>query len=72
MLLDVNSTTTESYCPPDSKGDLPRSLVPIASNMIVDPEGVVRFNLLLDSRNFDAKLLKLRKKLDQLLAEKQQ
>ncbi len=72
MLLDVNSTTTESYCPPDYKGDLPRSQVPIASNMIVDPEGVVRFNLLLDSRNFDAKLLKLRKKLDQLLAEKRQ
>jgi len=36
--------------------------------MIIDPEGIVRFNLLLDSRHFDAKLIKLKKKLDQLLA----
>lgn len=70
VLLDVSFTATEAYCPPSYKGDLPRNQVAVASNLIIDPEGVIRFNLLLDSRNFDAKLLQLRKKLDQLLAEK--
>lgn len=68
ILLDVNSVATEAYCPPNYNGDLPKNQVPIASNMIIDPEGVVRFNLLLDSKNFDAKLIKLKAKLDQLLA----
>lgn len=70
VLLDVNSAAAELYCPAEYKGDLPRKQVAIASNLIIDPEGVIRFNLQLDSKHFDAKLLKLRKKLDQLIAEK--
>ena len=39
------------------------------SNLIIDEEGVIRFYSLLDSRNFDAKLVELRKRLDVLLSE---
>lgn len=70
VVLDTNSAVAESYCQPGYHGDLPRNQVAIASNLIVDPEGLIRFNLQLDSKHFDAKLLKLKKKLDQLLAEK--
>lgn len=66
----MNSVAAESYCPADYNGDLPRKQLVIAANMIIDPEGIIRFNLLLDSKHFDAKLVKLRAKLDQLLAGK--
>lgn len=66
----MNSVASEAYCPAEYNGDLPKNQVQIASNMIIDPEGIVRFNLLLDSKNFDAKLVKLKAKLDQLLAGK--
>jgi hypothetical protein len=49
--------------------DLPRDQVPIASNLIIDKEGVIRFYSLLDSRNFDARLIALRKELDTLLSQ---
>lgn len=48
--------------------DLPRSQVPIASNLIIDREGRIRFYTLLDSANFDARLVALRAELDALLA----
>jgi hypothetical protein len=48
--------------------DLPRDQVPIGSNLIIDPEGNIAFNSLLDSMNFDAKLIALKARLDELLA----
>jgi hypothetical protein len=39
----------------------------IASNLIIDREGRIRFYSLLDSRNFDAKLVALTARLDALL-----
>ena len=42
----------------------------IASNLIIDREGKIRFFSLLDSAHFDAKLVGLRAQLDKLLEEK--
>ena len=38
--------------------------------LIIDRKGVIRFYSLLDSANFDAKLIALRARLDEVLAEK--
>jgi peroxiredoxin len=68
VLLDPDGKATSFYAPRDALPDLPREQVPIASNLIIDSEGVIRFFTLLDSMNFDAKLVALRARLDELLA----
>ena len=40
--------------------------MPIAANLIIDREGRIRFYSLLDSANFDAKLIDLKAKLDEM------
>ncbi len=67
VLLDPDGTTTERFAPPGVLPDLPRNQVPIASNLIIDREGRIRFYSLLDSANFDARLVALRARLDELL-----
>lgn len=67
VLLDVDGSVAESYAPADVLPDLPRNQIPIASNLIIDPEGRIQFYSLLDSRNFDAKLIALKARLDELL-----
>jgi hypothetical protein len=42
--------------------------VPIAANLVIDREGRIQFYTLLDSANFDARLVALRARLDELLA----
>jgi len=69
VLLDLDGKVAERYAPADVLPDLPRDQIPIASNLIIDPEGRIQFYTLLDSRNFDAKLIALQKRLDALLAE---
>ena len=69
VLLDLDGSVSASYAPDSVLPDLPRDQVPIASNLIIDGDGVIRFYSLLDSANFDAKLIQLRGVLDQLLAE---
>jgi len=39
----------------------------LASNLIVDKEGHIRFYSLLNTTTFDAKLIKVKQKLDELL-----
>jgi len=46
---------------------LARDEVPIASNLIIDKEGKIQFYSLLNTENFDAKLTKVKEKLDELL-----
>ena len=67
VLLDADGSVAASYAPADLLPDLPRDQVPIASNLLIDKAGVVRFYSLLDSRNFDARLVALTQKLDELL-----
>ena len=68
VLLDEDGKTAARYAPPGVLPELPRDQVPIASNLIIDPEGKIRFYSLLDSKNFDAKLIALTARLDELLA----
>jgi len=67
VLLDLDGKATEPYAPPGVLPDLPRNQVPIAANLIIDREGRIRFYSLLDSANFDAKLVDLKAKLDEIL-----
>ena len=69
VLLDEGGTVTSSYAPPpDFVPDLKREEVMIASFMIIDPQGTIRFLALNeDVANFDARLVKLRAALDELL-----
>ena len=64
-LLDLDGKATEPYAPPGVLPDLPRNQVPIAANLIIDREGRIRFYSLLDSANFDAKLIQ-KAKLDEM------
>jgi len=68
VLLDPDGTVAASFAPDDVLPDLARDEVMLASNMLIDPEGKIQFLSLLDSKNFDAKLVELRAKLDELLA----
>ena len=68
VLLDSDGAVAASFAPDDVLPDLNRDEVMLASNILIDPEGEIQFLSLLDSRNFDAKLVQLKAKLDALLA----
>lgn len=67
ILLDPEGAVAASFAPKDILPDLSRDEVMLASNLIIDKEGKIRFMSLLDSRNFDAELVVLKKRLDELL-----
>jgi peroxiredoxin len=67
VLLDLDGKVAEAYAPEGVLPDLPRNQIPIASNLIIDQEGKIQFYSLLDSRHFDAKLIALTARLDELL-----
>lgn len=67
VLHDADGKVSASYSPPGVLPDLPREQVPIASNLIIDREGKIRFFTLLDSANFDARLVALKARLEELL-----
>lgn len=70
VLLDTQGKVSASYAPEKVQPDLARHEVPIASNLIIDEEGNIRFYSLLNTTAFDAKLSKLKEKLDELLASR--
>jgi peroxiredoxin len=70
VLLDEDGAVSASYAPEGVQPDLARHEVPLASNLILDKEGNIRFYSLLNSANFDAKLTQLKQKLDGLLQMK--
>ena len=70
VLLDPQGKVSATYAPPGVQPDLARDQVPIASNLIIDKDGKVRFYSLLDSAHFDARLLALTARLDQFLTAK--
>lgn len=71
ILLDEDGTISAKYAPEGVLPDLPRDEVPLASNLIIDKEGIIRFYSLLDTTNFDAKLTKVKERLDALLGTSQ-
>ncbi len=67
VLLDEDGAISTKYAPEAVQPSLERHEVPIASNLIIDKEGKIRFYSLLNTVSFDAKLTKLKQKLDELL-----
>ncbi len=67
VLLDQDGSVSTKYAPEGVQPDLARDEVPLASNLIIDKEGKIRFYSLLDTATFDAKLIKIKEKLDELL-----
>jgi peroxiredoxin len=70
VLLDADGRVAEAYAPAGVLPDLPRNQVPIASNLIIDREGKIQFFSLLDTAAFDARLVALQSRLEELLEEK--
>lgn len=68
VLLDEDGAVAASFAPEGVLPDLARDEVMLASNLLIDPDGQIQFMSLLDSRNFDAKLIALKEVLDGLLA----
>jgi len=68
ILLDEDGTISASYAPEGVLPDLPRDEVPLASNLIIDKEGNINYYSLLNTTNFDAKLTKIKQRLDELLS----
>ncbi|WP_296622782.1 peroxiredoxin [Marivirga sp.] len=68
VLLDSDGSVAASFAPDNVLPDLARDEVMLASNILIDQEGKIQFFSLLDSQNFDAKLVKLKAELDELLA----
>jgi peroxiredoxin len=67
VLLDKSGSVATAYAPAGVLPDLARDEVPLASNLIIDKEGKIRFYSLLNTTSFDAKLIKLKEKLDELI-----
>ena len=67
ILLDQEGLVAASFAPKDVLPDLSRDEVMLASNLLIDPEGNIQFLSLLDSKNFDAKLIDLKTRLNELL-----
>lgn len=68
VLLDDDGLVSASFAPKGVIPELPRDQVPIGSNLIIDREGKIQFYALLDTQNFDSKLVALREKLYTLIA----
>jgi len=67
VLLDPDGAVSARYAPEGVQPDLARDEVPLASNLIIDKDGTIRFYSLLNTTAFDAKLRAVRKTLDILL-----
>lgn len=67
ILLDPDGEVATSFAPKDILPELSRDEVMLASNIIIDRNGKIQFMSLLDTKNFDAELIELKKKLNELL-----
>jgi peroxiredoxin len=67
VLIDGDGAVAARYAPGATLPDLKRDEVVLASNLIIDREGKIRFYSLLNTLAFDAKLTHLKKALDDLI-----
>lgn len=67
VLLDTDGAVAASFAPKEVLPELARDEIMLASNLLIDPEGKIQFMSLLDTRNFDVKLIHLKKRIDELL-----
>lgn len=70
VLLDPEGTVAGSFAPEHILPELARDEIMLASNILVDPAGKIQFFSLLDTRNFDSKLIHLKSRLHELLDNK--
>ena len=67
VLLDLDGAVAASFAPIDILPELARDEIMLASNLLIDPQGKIQFMSLLDTKNFDVKLVKLKKRINELL-----
>ncbi|MEO9511076.1 MAG: redoxin domain-containing protein [Flavobacteriaceae bacterium] len=67
VLLDTDGVVAASFAPKDVLPELARDEIMLASNLLLDPQGRIQFMSLLDTKNFDVKLIHLKKRLIELL-----
>jgi len=71
VLRDEGSATALRYTPPLAQPDFKdRTMALVTSNLVLDTDGKIRFFTVLDTVHFDAKLVHVRRAVDQLLGEK--
>lgn len=66
VLLDLDGSVAASFAPKDVLPELKRDEVMLASNIIIDKQGKIRFLSLLDTKNFDSELIHIKETLDAL------
>jgi peroxiredoxin len=70
VLRDESGDVARSYAPPRAQPSFKdRSRVTVTSNLVIDPQGTIRFFGLVDTVNFDDKLVHVRHAVDALLAQ---
>jgi peroxiredoxin len=67
VLLDPEGEVAARFAPVDVLPELSRDEIMLASNILIDTEGKIQFFSLLDTKNFDSKLIHLKSKLHELL-----
>ena len=70
VLLDQDTKVAMAYNPGIMPELRPQD-VAIAANLIIDPDGKIQFFALLDSKNFDSRLIGLQQRLEALLQERE-
>lgn len=70
VLRDATGNVTSTYTPPNAQPSIKdRSTVLVTSNVVVDPEGKIRFFTMVDTVHFDSRLVHARRAIDALLAK---
>jgi peroxiredoxin len=70
VLRDAAGDVTSTYTPARAQPSIQdRSTVLVTSNVVVDPEGKIRFFTMVDTVHFDSRLVHARRAIDALLAK---
>jgi peroxiredoxin len=70
ILRDEGGATAIRYTPPGAQPEIEdRKKVLVTSNLVIDRRGRIRFFTMVDTVHFDARLVHVRRAVDQLLAE---
>jgi peroxiredoxin len=70
ILRDEGGATAIRFTPPGAQPEIKdRKMVLVTSNLVIDPNGKIRFFTMVDTVHFDAELRGVRKTVDGLLGE---
>ncbi len=69
VLRDEGGKTALRFTPPGAQPEFTdRTMALVTSNLVIDPDGRIRFFTVVDTVHFDAKLVHVRRAVDELLA----